>query len=72
MTLMVTEESATKINGCDDWNNHKPLFTDHSGLVKFQGLSDNKYTNIVEPRIKDMVKRAPGVVHPRFTGVTST
>lgn len=39
---MVTEESATKINGRDDWNNHKPLSTDHSGLVKFQGSSDPK------------------------------
>ena len=66
---MVTEESATKINGRDDWNNHKPLSTDHSGLVKFQGSSDSKYTNIVGPRIKDMVEKAPAVVYARFTGV---
>lgn len=67
---MVTEESATKIDGKDDWNRHSPLLTDHSGLVKFRGPSDPKYTNQVEPRFKEMVEKAPAVVHARFTGVT--
>ena len=69
---MVTEESATKINGQTDWNHHCPLSTNHSGLVKFRGGSDPNYTNIVGPRIKVMVERAPAVVKARFSCTTRT
>ena len=69
---MVTEESATRINGHDNLNNRVPLKTDHSNLVKFRGITDHNYTNYVQPNLKNMVLQAPAVVEARFTSATST
>ncbi len=69
---MVTEESATKINGHDHLNNRQPLTTDHSNLVKFRGITDYSYSNYVQPNLRNMVLQAPAVVDARFIGATST
>ncbi len=69
---MVTEESATRINGHDHLTNRVPLKTDHSNLVKFRGITDHNYTNYVQPNMRNIVVQAPAVVDARFTGMTST
>ena len=57
-TLMVTEESATRIGLQSDLDRRYPLQTDHSGLVKFRGYDDPIYAEVVLPQIEAMVKRA--------------
>lgn len=66
---MVTQESATKIGGQSNPRNQIPLNTDHSGLVKFRGIHDPNYTNLVRRHIEQMVKAAPIVVGTRFSRI---
>ena len=67
---MVTQESATSIDGQSGSRKSLPLDVDHSSLVKFKSGSDPNYTNMVLHIITDMVKAAPAVVEERFTGAT--
>ena len=69
---MVTQESATTIDGQSNTRNQIPLSTDHSGLVKFTEIHDPNYTNLVRPRIEEMVKAAPTAIGARFSRMHGT
>jgi hypothetical protein len=63
---MVTQESATKLDGRSHPRKQIPLNTDHSGLVKFQGIHDPNYIDLVRRQTEEMVKAAPSVIHARL------
>lgn len=69
---MVTRESATAIDGRSSTRNQIPLNTDHSGLVKFKGIHDPNYTDLVRRHFEDMVENAPSVVDARFARMHSS
>ena len=63
---MVTEESATRTGLPDTFDQHIPLNADHSGLVKFEGPSQDGY-EIVMQKIKKYAAEAPEAVSERVT-----
>ena len=71
-TLMVTQDSATNIDGQNRPRNQIPLNADHSGLVKFHGIHDKNYTDSVRRHIVEMVKAAPSVIDARFSRMHSS
>ena len=66
-SLMVTRMSAKSIGLQSGSHDCIPLKTDHSGLVKFWGVNDPNYADLVLPKIEDMVKGAPKSIEERFS-----
>lgn len=64
---MVTQESATRIDGTSDDRKQIPITATHSGLVKFKGMHDPEYKERVLPNIRDMLRDARTTVDARFS-----
>ena len=69
---MVTQESATKIGVQSNLRNQFPLNRNHSGLVKFGGMDDSIYTDLVRRQVESMAKAAPSVIQARLSCTQST
>ncbi|KAI1778475.1 hypothetical protein F4818DRAFT_456303 [Hypoxylon cercidicola] len=66
--LMVTEDSATMIDGHSNTEDKVPLAANHSSMVKYNTQHDPLYRT-VQQRMIEMVQGAPNVIKAAFSGV---